>query len=134
MPSRHAYAPRILIVEDESDVRLLFERVLAQHVYYVTSVATGGHALFLLRETTFDMIIVDMSLPDRDGPEFVRDVLAEFPYLRALAVSGAMKHPMEMLARSAGAISTFQKPFTPKDLSATVYAALDPSFSWRGRL
>lgn len=125
--------PRILIVEDEAPVRRLFESVLLEDGYHVQSVATGRHALLVLRDVAIDLVIVDMSLPDRDGPDVIRDMLAEFPYIRALAASGAMQGRMRDLAQGAGAIGVFQKPISPRDLRHKVYAALDPSYSWRGR-
>ena len=130
--SAKRYAPRILIIEDEIHVRRLFERVLSEDGYHVTSVGTGRHALFVLRDVAFDVVIVDMSLPDLDGPEIIREILAEFPYIKAVAASGAMEPTLENLARLAGATQVFHKPITPDNLRGTVYAALDPSYSWRG--
>jgi hypothetical protein len=46
---------------------VFFERVLSADGYYVTDVATGRHALRCLRDTAFDLIVIDMSLPDIDG-------------------------------------------------------------------
>ena len=89
-----AYAPRILIVEDDASVRRLFEHVLSEDGYYVTSVGTGRHALLVLRDVAFDAVIVDMSLPDLDGPEALQ-ALRELPgsaNMPAIAISGMDEH------------------------------------------
>lgn len=127
------YAPRILIVEDDASVRRLFEHVLSEDGYYVTSVGTGRHALLVLRDVAFDAVIVDMSLPDLDGPEVLREIASEFPHIKAVAISGAMERHMQHEARVAGAVASFQKPITPKNLRNVVYTVLDPSYSWRGK-
>lgn len=126
------YTPQILIIEDEPSVRRLIERVLSEDGYSVVSVATGRHALWVMRELSFDLVIADMSLPDGDGPELLRDIRAEFPHVKMVAMSGAMESHMEGLARLAGASAAFAKPIKPEDLRMTIYAALDPSCSWKG--
>jgi CheY-like chemotaxis protein len=126
-----AYAPRVLIVEDEAAVRRLFEQVLSEDGYLVTAVATGRHALLVTRDFAFDLVIVDMSLPDLAGPEVIRQIVEEIPHIKAIAVSGLMEGAMRNLAQTAGALAVFQKPITPRALRDTVFAALDPSYSWR---
>ena len=125
--------PRILIVEDEDGLRRLFEQVLSEDGYHVTSVATGRHALLVSRDITFDVVIIDMSLPDLPGPDVIRLILADIPHVKAIAVSGVMERHMQELARLAGATAVFQKPITPKTLRETVFAVLDPSLSWRSK-
>jgi two-component system response regulator HydG len=125
------YAPRILIVEDEARVGRLFEQVLSEDGYNVSAVGNGRHAFHLLRQREFDLVITDMSLPDFDGYELIRDMIAEFPHLRVLAISGAIDQPMEVLARRAGARALFHKPISPKEVCDAVYNALDPSGKWK---
>lgn len=127
-----AYAPRVLIVEDEVAVRVLFEAVLSQDGYSVTAVGTGRHALYVLRDKSFDIVIVDMSLPDGDGPDVIRQILEEHPHIKALAISGAMEGPLNRLASRAGALATIQKPVSSQALQMAVYRLLDPSGSWFG--
>lgn len=67
------YAPRILIVDDEPAVRALFDCHLAEDGYRVTAVETGRQALAAVQKTTFDVIVVDLSLPDIDGIEAIRN-------------------------------------------------------------
>ena len=124
-------APRILIVEDDASVRRLFERVLSEDGYHVISVATGRHALLILRDAAFDMVIVDMSLPDLAGPDVIEQIVTEYPHIKAVAASGAMEQHMQRLARRAGAGWVVRKPISPAQLRISIYAALDPTCSWR---
>lgn len=126
------YAPRILLVEGEPGVRRIFVNVLAEDGYYVTAVATGRHALLVLRDTAFDLVIVDMSLPDLDGPAVIKEIATDYPHIKTLGSSGAMDSHMSALAHAAGAVTVFQKPIPPDKLRSVVYGALDPSYSWRG--
>lgn len=126
------YAPRILIVEDEPTVRSLFEEVLSGDGYYITAVGTARHALHTLRNFEFDLVILDMSLPDRDGAELLGHIRSESPHLKILAASGFMAGGMHEVATSAGATATLMKPTTPSELLRAVYRLLDPSGTWMG--
>lgn len=124
-------APRILIIEDEAMVRKVFERTLSQDGYHVTGVASAKQALCAAENEAFDVVIVDMGLPDGDGPEVLRQIVAEVPYTKALAVSGEMGGPMSHLAIQAGAARTIQKPITPGGLRSVVYQLIDQECTWR---
>lgn len=126
-----APAPRILIVEDNAGVRRFFERILAEDGYSVDAVATGRHALLLLREMSFDLVIVDMSLPDCDGLEIMRQIVSDYGYIKLLATSGFMDSRLKSMALVAGAAAVCAKPISPHDFRAKVYEVLDPSCSWR---
>jgi two-component system, OmpR family, KDP operon response regulator KdpE len=126
------YAPRILIVEDEPEVRRFFETVLLEQGYCVTPVGTARHALRVVSDFDCDVAIVDMSLPDMSGPDAIQCLLVERPYIKVLAVSGAMGGIMGALAKSAGASAVLSKPMTMGKLLSSVYDLIDPSGSWRG--
>ena len=125
-----AYAPRILIIDDEAVVRRLFEAILAEDGYSVTGTATARHGLSLLQDTEFDLIIADMSLPDADGLDLIREIRHDFPHMKVLAVSGFMEGPLRQMAISAGATGTLGKPAAPGEVRQAVYRALDDTLSW----
>ncbi len=127
-----AYAPRILIVDDDPAVRRLFEEVLSQDGYYLSTAGTGRHTLFALRNTVFDIVILDMSLPDVRGPELLEQIRSESPWSKVLAISGFMEGTMRDTALAAGAAAVLAKPVSPRQLQDAVYRLLDASCSWMG--
>ena len=118
------YAPRILIVDDERDVRILFAQVLAEDGYHVTTVGTLREARRALHDATFEVVVLDLSLPDGDGVELVRQMRNESAYLKILAISGFLVGNMPDLLISSGASATLQKPTTPTKLQNAVYRLL----------
>jgi len=119
------YAPRILVVEDEPSVQLFIESVLSDVAYYVTVVPTARMALAQARSRQFDLLIVDLSLPDRDGIELVRELHSESALSRILAISGFMVGDMPNTVRAAGAADTLAKPMVRTKLLNAVYQLLD---------
>lgn len=65
---------RILFVEDVSDTRELIEWSLQQQGFAVTGVETGDEGLQLARANKFDLILLDIGLPDKDGLEVCREI------------------------------------------------------------
>ena len=63
---------KILIAEDDSELRQLFYHVLTKHGYAVTGVSNGKEALAAIDQSYFDMIISDIMMPEMDGYELVR--------------------------------------------------------------
>ena len=83
-----SYAPRILIVDDEREVRDFFKQALSEDGYYVTAVGTARQGLNALGDGEFQVVVLDLSLPDGDGLEVVRQIRGEHPNLSILAISG----------------------------------------------
>jgi DNA-binding response OmpR family regulator len=128
-----SYAPRILIVDDEPEVRAFFEQALSEDGYYVTAVGTARQGLRALSDGEFQVVVLDFSLPDADGLEVVRQIRGEYPDVSILAISGFMVGDMSSIALAAGATATLLKPIIPCEFLNTVYRLLDPSGGWMGR-
>lgn len=126
------YAPRILIIDDEHSVRAFFEQVLSEDGYYTSSVGTVRHALQIIDDQAFEIVVVDLSLPDGDGLDLVRQMRAASPNLKILATSGFLVGDMPSIALQAGATATLAKPTTGWQLRNTVYQMLEPAGRWRG--
>jgi CheY-like chemotaxis protein len=127
-----SYAPRILVVDDEPSVQILFEQVLSEVGYYVTLVGNGRLALARIRSREFDVAIVDLSLPDQDGLEVIRQIRSECPHVPILAASGFMVGDMAQEAMAAGATATLLKPTSPKRLLQTICQLIEPRGTWAG--
>lgn len=115
---------RILIVEDEADLRLQLERRLRAEGYAVDVAANGEEAVYLGSEYPFDAAIVDIGLPRLSGIEVLRRWRGEgrsFPVL-ILTARGRWQDKVEGL--EAGADDYLVKPFHMEELLARVKALL----------
>ncbi len=113
----------ILVVEDNEDLRELFQWVLEAVGFSVVTAATGAEALTCLRGAEqIRLVLLDLTLPDMSGLELVEALkiepgLAEIP---VVLVSG-------MLHVAVGRLPMLRKPLAPEDLLAAVrYHALPP--------
>lgn len=117
----------ILIVDDEASLRELLGQLLANAGYQVTEAEDGRKAGALLKEQTFELVITDIIMPERDGLEFLAEIHRKHPGLRVIAMTGGGHIPREQyvkLAKSLGAHTVLEKPFGNDKLLAAVAAAL----------
>lgn len=119
---------RILLVEDDAAVRIVFERALRGKGHHVVSAALAEPALVLLRsDEAFDVLVSDVMMPGIDGIELVARARELRPRLPIILVSGYAEVPLQCAADAQGA-SFLSKPFTQAELSdmiAKVIAAAD---------
>ena len=85
----------------------------------------------LLRDSTFDVIVLDMSLHGMDGFRLLRVFRIECPFSTILAVSGFMESFLRDIAIDAGVDAALGKPISESDLRHSVYRLIDPSASWQ---
>jgi len=71
----------ILVVDDEAEIREGLEMLLVSEGYRVTSAETGESGLSKLEEKPFDLLLLDVSLPDRNGLELLREIRRRDPHL-----------------------------------------------------
>jgi DNA-binding response OmpR family regulator len=71
------YAPCILVVDDDPDVQTFICGVFSEVGYDVTGVPTARRAVAAARDQSFDLIIIDLSLPDGDGLDVIRQIHSE---------------------------------------------------------
>lgn len=67
---------RLLVVEDEDALALLYKEELERDGYVVTSAGDAEKALNLLREEAFDLVVTDIRMPGRDGIELITQIMA----------------------------------------------------------
>lgn len=115
---------RILVVEDDSDVRILAVMRLEELGYDVLEAEDGQAALAVLEETpNIDLLFADMALPGgMSGFELVREARAKYPHLKALFTSGYPKKDIIDLVVTGDDIAILPKPY-PKDALAEGIAA-----------
>ena len=117
---------RILVVEDESAVRVLAARVLAEAGYTVLEAASGGEALDLLRGGAgVDAVLTDVVMPDMGGAELAEHLRKVAPALPILFMSGYTGTDVLRRGFNEEGVPFLQKPFSPDSLMAAVRRLLD---------
>lgn len=116
----------ILVVEDALDFQAMIRRTLAQSGYTVTCVSTAAEALDQLDRSQFDLVLLDIVLPDGDGYRVCSrmqndDGLRNVPIF---FLTGRTEVHDKLLAFSLGADDYIVKPFDPVELRARVDAKL----------
>jgi signal transduction histidine kinase/CheY-like chemotaxis protein len=118
----------VLLVEDEPDVRQFAREVLERHGYTVLCAADGEEALTVERAAgvALELLVTDVVMPRRGGPDLAREVAARRPGLKVLYMSGyadAALGPGYALPPDARLLP---KPFTPDQLARAVRGVLGP--------
>jgi DNA-binding response OmpR family regulator len=116
-------APRVLVVEDHPDLRLLLESTLRRAGFAVAAVSSGGEALSALDEHPPDLVLLDLGLPGMDGHEFLRRIRARSE-LPVIVVSGRSEQAERVAAFEQGADDYLLKPFSQVELVARARAVL----------
>jgi two-component system, NtrC family, response regulator PilR len=114
---------RILVIDDEPDLRTLYEMSLVREGYAVQTAATVAEAQSLLNQQRFDAVITDMRLPDGLGLEVLRRLVAEQRSERCVVMTayGSAENAVEAL--KAGAFDYLTKPVDLKQFRAVVASA-----------
>ncbi len=111
----------ILCVEDNAEIQILVEAALDQHQVVLTKTLADAKAA--LKKQTFDLVILDLELPDGDGMKFLAEIGqdAEIP---VFILTGRTETANKVIAFSLGVDDFISKPFDPLELRARVNAKL----------
>jgi DNA-binding response OmpR family regulator len=115
---------RILIADDESEIRFLLGDFFASSGFEVNCVCDGQQALEVLETEKFDVAVIDLAMPKVNGIEVVRRGREKRPDTGFVIITGYASGRAIMEAMSAGAVRFLPKPFMLDDLMAAVNAAL----------
>jgi CheY-like chemotaxis protein len=113
---QNADASRILVVDDEPQIRLMVRTMLSKNGFRCAEAIDGRHALDLIESCggAFDLVISDYSMPRMDGGTLVRHLRPRFPSIQVLVLS------TEAEASSIPETIFLAKPFVPSQLIAEV--------------
>ena len=109
-------APRILVVDDEADLRELLEITLLKMGLDVDSAATVREARNLLDQKEYELVLTDMRLPDGMGLELVREVAANHRNTPIAVITAYGSADNAVIALKAGAFDYVSKPVVLDDL------------------
>lgn len=119
--------PRVLVVDDQEDIREMARLVLSGAGYEVSAAPSGREALRLARQTPFDLVLLDINMPDLDGWATLRllraDEALEDTAVAMFSVKSEVRDKVAGLQD--GAIDYITKPFGVDELIARVGRILD---------
>lgn len=115
--------PTILLVEDDGALRTLTARALRQSGFNVLTAATGAEMWVTLRETTVQLVVLDIMLPGTSGFELFRKLRRESD-VPIIFVSARGSEEDRVLGLELGADDYLAKPFSTRELAARVSAVL----------
>lgn len=118
-------APRILVVDDEKNIRLTVPRALESLTESVETAVNGEEALTKLEQAPFDVVFLDLKLPGMDGMEVLRTIEATWPRTRVIIITahGSVESAVEAL--KLGAVDYLQKPFSPDEIREAATSVLE---------
>jgi two-component system chemotaxis response regulator CheY len=116
----------ILVVEDNEPVRKVLCALLEDAGHMTAEAANGEEAEDRLRNETFDLVVTDLYMPEKDGLALIRQIRRENPDLGIIAVSGgteslvAQMTPSLTIAELLGCVAVFSKPIDPTPFLQTI--------------
>lgn len=111
---------KILIVDDEENVRFCLSKLLEQNGYEVMTAADGYAALRILAGKPFDLVITDINMPEMDGIEFLAEISRHFSHLKVIMVTAYGKVESYLDAMNLGALEYLNKPLQLDELLTVI--------------
>ena len=122
---------RVLVVDDDEDVRDTLARALEDEGYGAASAATGPEALELVRREVPDVVLLDLKLPGMGGPEVLKEIRKRHPDLPVVIVTGYPDSDLMAEAMRYSPLLLLPKPVEPQQVLEAVSLALGGSKSSR---
>lgn len=115
---------RILILDDDPDLRMLLARYLKKAGYHVETAGRGSDAKALLAASKFHLVLCDHRLPDTDGLEMLKHIRAQAPDTRVIIITGFSEVRLAVELMRRGALDYITKPLVPDELLMRVQDVL----------
>lgn len=115
--------PKILVIEDDPQIRKFLTITLTSHDYAVIQAETGGEGMRLATSVKPDAVVLDLGLPDTDGTEVIRS-LREWSKMPIIVLSVRSQEEEKVKAFDLGANDYVTKPFGTAELLARIRVAL----------
>jgi DNA-binding response OmpR family regulator len=118
---------RILVVDDQSDVRAMISIVLRVNHFEIVEAASAEIALKAFESSSFDLAIVDIFLHGTNGLDLIRMMRERIPNLPIVAISGMTALDFVSASPELADVVCLQKPFRPNELVRAIAAARESS-------
>jgi DNA-binding response OmpR family regulator len=114
---------RILVIDDQSDVRAMISIVLRVQHFEIVEAASAAAGLKAFENSSFDLVIVDIFLQGTNGFDLIRMMRERVPRLPIVAISGMTTLDFVSASPELSDVVCLQKPFRPNDLVRAIKAA-----------
>lgn len=116
---------RLLVAEDDSEMRALLHKTLTHEGFEVVSVPNGHEALKKLHEdSNYCILISDVRMPHKDGEALVPEVTRDYPHIKVIMISGYAELELYLRLMHKGAFDYVTKPFKIPDLLEVIDRAV----------
>jgi DNA-binding response OmpR family regulator len=114
----------ILVAEDDENIRMGLVDILESESYRVTQAADGEKALALFQNNTFDLILLDIMMPEKSGYDVCRDIRTKDPQIPIIMLTAKGEEMDKVIGLHSGADDYITKPFGIHELLARITAVL----------
>ena len=115
----------ILIVDDETRFRESLRDLLNDHEYETETASNGKEAIQLLSQSTFDLILLDIVMPDIDGHQVLYHIKKHYPEISVIVITGHASIESAVSALKEGAYDYIKKPFESEEIFNRIANALE---------
>ncbi len=115
---------KVLVIDDEDIVLTSCYRVLTPEGYDVKIATRGLDGLQMLKNDQYDVVLLDVKMPDMDGIEVLRRIKKEWPDIPVIIITGYSAISDAVFAIELGAYDYIEKPFVPNTILSAVNKAL----------
>lgn len=121
----------ILVIDDEQIVHESVQRILEEEGYRVEGALRVDQALDMLADRSYDLVLTDLMMPDRNGMEAVEAVARDHPQVGVVMFTGFATVDSAVQSMKLGALDYLPKPFTPEELLEVTSVSLEKT--WKAR-
>ncbi len=115
---------KILIIDDDQDIRLLLDRFLSKNGFTTETASNGESAIDLLKQHVFDLVLCDFKLPDITGLELIQKIKILNPNASVIIITGYSDVKVAVKTIKLGAYDYVTKPLYPDEILLTIKQAL----------
>lgn len=111
---------KLLTIDDELIIRMSCERTLSSEGYEVKSASSGKEGIEILEKERFNLVLLDLKMPDVDGIEVLKLIRNKWPDTKVIIISGYGTDQTAEETIKHGAHNFLEKPFTPDRLLSVI--------------
>jgi DNA-binding NtrC family response regulator len=117
---------RLLIVDDENDLTELLSQILGGEGYEIATVADGDEAIAILGKQTFDAVLLDIMMPNRNGFDVLKYITKNHPATKTVMLTAYTDLKSAIEAKQLGAADFITKPYKLQTILSTLQRVLEP--------